>query len=305
MKKRIILTASLTTCALPLVAMSCDKQMRKETDKPTPVPQGNDAKDKKISLLEAINKDLEAKIKLLENLNDKLMAENKEIKANPEKWAKHKELTSLWAKNKIETQSALEGIKDVATKTKYQERYNQIVDVIDKSSTQPTAEIYNQQLTKLKEIVEEISTHPYKRQYEEILKWAEGESELIKEDQLKQITDNVDIKKPQTMKQGIESIQSLIRNLKLDGAIFKFEPPKWVKLPNAEKIKESQEIAKAEFDAIINELKSQFPSYANDIDGEIKALGDNPKYSQYVKLAKDLINKYRTISQGNRATTQP
>lgn len=305
MKKRIILTASLTTCALPLVAMSCDKQMRKETDKPTPAPQGNDAKDKKISLLEAINKDLEAKIKLLESLNDKLMAENKEIKANPEKWAKLKELTSLWAKSKIDTQSTLDGIKDLATKTKYQEQYNKIVDVIDKSSTPPTAEIYNQQLTKLKEIVEEISTHPYKSQYEEILKWAKAESELIKEEQLKQITDKVDLKQPQTIEEGIKAILILIRNLKLDGETFKFELPKWVKLPNAEKIKESQEIAKAEFDSIINELKSQFPSYANDIDREIKTLGDNPKYSQYVKLAKDLINKYRTISQGNRATTQP
>lgn len=305
MKKRIILTASLTTCALPLVAMSCDKQIKKETDKPTPAPQGDDAKDKKISALEATNKDLEAKIKLLESLNDKLMAENKEIKANPEKWTKLKELTALWAKNKVETQSTLDGIKDVATKTKYQEQYNQIVDVIDKASTPPTVEIYNQQLTKLTEIVEEISTHPYKQQYEEILKWAKAESELIKEEQLKLITDKVDLKKPQTMKQGIESIQSLIRNLKLDGAVFKFEPPKWVKLPTAEEIKKLQDNAKEQFDLIIKDLKLQFPSHVADIDKQVQALGAKPKNSDYIKLAQMLIHKYKTASPENGAATQP
>ncbi|ENY69613.1 Hypothetical protein, predicted lipoprotein [Mycoplasmopsis bovigenitalium 51080] len=303
MKKRIILTASLTTCTLPLVAMSCDKQIKKETDKPTPAPQSDDAKTKKISALEAINKDLEAKIKLLESLNDKLLAENNEIKAHPEKWTKLKELTALWTKNKIDTQSTLEGIEDIARKTKYQEQYNKIVDTIDKASTPPTVEIYNQQLTKLKEIVEEISTHPYKRQYEEILKWAKTEGELIKEEQLKQITDKVDLKQPQTMKQGIESIQSLIRNLKLDGAVFKFEPPKWVKLPTAEEIKKLQDTARGQFDQIIKDLKLQFPSHADDIEKQIKALGNNPKNSDYVKLAQDLINKYRTISQGSGAAS--
>ncbi|BAW18313.1 hypothetical protein MBVG596_0618 [Mycoplasmopsis bovigenitalium] len=303
MKKRIILTASLTTCALPLVAMSCDKQIKKETDKPTPAPQGDDAKDKKISALEAANKHLEAKIKLLESLNDKLMAENKEIKANPEKWAKLKELTALWSKNKVEIQSALDGIKDVATKTKYQEQYNQIVDVIDKASTPPTVEIYNQQLSKLNEIVEEISIHPYKQQYEEILKWAKGESEIIKEEQLKQITDKVDLKKPHTIQEGVKAIIDLITTLKLDGEEFKSQLPKWVKLPTPEQIKERQATAKDQFDALIKELKANFPSKVEEIDQQIKTLGTKPKNSDYVKLARELINKYRTISDANGAAS--